>query len=115
MFSMHSRYTRTNHSFHNYRTVNYYNPPSRMDPGGGYILYKIWNIFSRDSRRRLFFLQNLKIFLPLRAGGYIFYKILFFLALRAGILYFLQNQPPKPIVFWTFLDRFRPIRDGDAK
>ena len=80
-----------------------------MDPGGGYILYKIWNIFSRDSRGRLYFLQNLKIFFRASRGRlYFLQNPNFFLALPAGMLYFLQNQPPKSIVFWTFFGPFPP-------
>ena len=76
MFSMHSRYTRTNHSFHNYRTVNYYTPPLKDGSWG-----------------RLYSLQNLKYFFrAIRAGGYIFYKTSkFSSALRAGGYIFLQN------------------------
>ena len=98
---MHSRYTLTNHSFHNYRTVNYYNPPPQGWILGEVIFFTKSEIFfSRDSRGRLYFLQNLKIFFRASRGRlYFLQNPQFFLALRAGMLYFLQNQPPKSIVF----------------
>ena len=86
------------------------NPPtSRMDPGGR--LYSLQNLkyfFPRFAREVIFFTKP-QNFLPRFAREVIFFtKSSIFFALRAGRLYFLQNQPPKSIVFWTFFGPFPP-------
>ena len=84
-------------------------PPQGWILGGGYILYKIWNIFFARFAREVIFFTKPQNFLPRFAREVIFFtkSSIFSRASRGEVIFFTKSAA-KIDRFWTFFGPFPP-------